>query len=168
MPLDMILGIALYTFGIFAFGTISAHILGLGPSDGRSRPTCAADREAHTVSAVIILMSFVWFVLNLGILLLRFHPDVSSVPLQWAQVFLQFGFPAVIMHVFLADARLTRNGRLGSFTWRIPVIAMYAIGLGLFVWAMLIGVELASPGCWELTGQYNDHQLTFVLWVPEG
>jgi hypothetical protein len=37
-----------------------------------------------------------------------------------------------------------------------------------FVWAMLIGVELASPGCWELTGQYNDHQLTFVLWVPEG
>lgn len=33
-------------------------------------------------------------------------------------------------------------------------------------WAMLIGVELASPGCWEVSGQYNDHQLSFVVWVP--
>ncbi len=35
-----------------------------------------------------------------------------------------------------------------------------------FNWAMLIGVELPSPGCWEFTGQYNDHELTFVLSVP--
>ena len=34
-------------------------------------------------------------------------------------------------------------------------------------WAMLVGVELASPGCWEFTGQYNNHQLSFVVWVPE-
>jgi hypothetical protein len=36
-----------------------------------------------------------------------------------------------------------------------------------FNWAMLIGVELASPGCWEFTGQYKGHQLSFILWVPE-
>ena len=35
-----------------------------------------------------------------------------------------------------------------------------------FHWAMLIGVELPSPGCWEITGQYSDHELTFILWVP--
>jgi hypothetical protein len=35
-----------------------------------------------------------------------------------------------------------------------------------FNWAMLIGVELASPGCWEFTGHYKGHQLSFVLWVP--
>ncbi len=35
-----------------------------------------------------------------------------------------------------------------------------------FNWAMLIGVDLTSPGCWEFTGQYKDHQLSFVLWVP--
>jgi hypothetical protein len=35
-----------------------------------------------------------------------------------------------------------------------------------FHWAMLVGVELPSPGCWEITGQYNDHELTFVLSVP--
>ena len=36
-----------------------------------------------------------------------------------------------------------------------------------FNWAMLAGVELASPGCWEFTGQYKGHQLSFVLMVPE-
>ena len=35
-----------------------------------------------------------------------------------------------------------------------------------FNWAMLVGVELASPGCWEFTGEYKGHELSFVLWVP--
>jgi hypothetical protein len=35
-----------------------------------------------------------------------------------------------------------------------------------FHWAMLMGVELPSPGCWEFSGQYKGHQLSFVLWVP--
>ncbi len=32
--------------------------------------------------------------------------------------------------------------------------------------AVLAGVELAVPGCWEFTGEYKGHQLSFVLWVP--
>lgn len=35
-----------------------------------------------------------------------------------------------------------------------------------FHWAMLAGVQLASPGCWEFMGQYNGRQLSFMLWVP--
>jgi hypothetical protein len=35
-----------------------------------------------------------------------------------------------------------------------------------FHWAMLSGVRLASPGCWEFTGEYKGHRLSFVLWVP--
>lgn len=34
-----------------------------------------------------------------------------------------------------------------------------------FHWAMLHGVQV-GPGCWEFTGEYKGHQLTFVLWVP--
>jgi hypothetical protein len=34
-----------------------------------------------------------------------------------------------------------------------------------FHWAMLIGVELPTIGCWELTGHYDDHELSFVVWV---
>jgi hypothetical protein len=33
--------------------------------------------------------------------------------------------------------------------------------------AMLTGVTLASPGCWEFTAQYLDFEISFVLWVPE-
>ncbi len=35
-----------------------------------------------------------------------------------------------------------------------------------FHWAMLMGVQLPSPGCWEFTGHYKDSLLSFVLWVP--
>jgi hypothetical protein len=31
--------------------------------------------------------------------------------------------------------------------------------------AMLTGIEIPSPGCWEITGHYGGHQLSFVVWV---
>jgi hypothetical protein len=32
--------------------------------------------------------------------------------------------------------------------------------------AMLQGVQLPLPGCWEITGEYKGEALTFVVWVP--
>jgi hypothetical protein len=32
--------------------------------------------------------------------------------------------------------------------------------------AMLVGVELPEPGCWQFTAQFEGSQLTFVIWVP--
>jgi hypothetical protein len=32
-------------------------------------------------------------------------------------------------------------------------------------WAMLTVVDVPSAGCWELTGQYADGELTFVVYV---
>ncbi len=31
--------------------------------------------------------------------------------------------------------------------------------------AMLTGIEIPSPGCWEIIGYYRNHQLSFVVWV---
>jgi hypothetical protein len=31
--------------------------------------------------------------------------------------------------------------------------------------AMLVGVYVPTPGCWEITGDYKGHQLSFVVWV---
>lgn len=31
--------------------------------------------------------------------------------------------------------------------------------------AMLVGVQVPSAGCWEITGQYRDAKLSFVVWV---
>ena len=32
-------------------------------------------------------------------------------------------------------------------------------------WAMLTGIDIATTGCWELTGRYRNETLTFVVWV---
>ncbi len=33
--------------------------------------------------------------------------------------------------------------------------------------AILTGVEIPNAGCWQLTGQYRDSQLSFVVWVGD-
>lgn len=30
---------------------------------------------------------------------------------------------------------------------------------------MLVGVEIPTPGCWELTGRYGDAELSYVVWA---
>jgi len=32
--------------------------------------------------------------------------------------------------------------------------------------AMLVGVSIPTPGCWEITGTYAGTTLRFVFWVP--
>jgi hypothetical protein len=34
-----------------------------------------------------------------------------------------------------------------------------------FDWAMLVGVDVPTLGCWEITGHIDGHQLSFVVWV---
>jgi hypothetical protein len=31
--------------------------------------------------------------------------------------------------------------------------------------AMLVGVYVPTPGCWEITGKYRDQKLSFVVWL---
>jgi hypothetical protein len=34
------------------------------------------------------------------------------------------------------------------------------------IWsAMLVGVDFPTLGCWEITGRYEGHELSFVVWV---
>jgi hypothetical protein len=33
--------------------------------------------------------------------------------------------------------------------------------------AMLVLVEIPEPGCWEITGLYKGHELSFVVWVAQ-
>jgi hypothetical protein len=32
--------------------------------------------------------------------------------------------------------------------------------------AMLVLVQIPAPGCWRITGQYQEASLSFVVWVP--
>ena len=33
--------------------------------------------------------------------------------------------------------------------------------------AMLMGVWVPTPGCWEITGEYRGEKLSFVVWVQQ-
>ncbi|HUF39047.1 MAG TPA: hypothetical protein VMN57_11030 [Anaerolineales bacterium] len=35
-----------------------------------------------------------------------------------------------------------------------------------FNWAMLMGLTVETPGCWEITGEYAGHTLSIVVWIP--
>lgn len=43
-----------------------------------------------------------------------------------------------------------------------PATNAYASDIGS---AMLTGVEFPTVGCWKITGQYRDTELSFVVWV---
>jgi hypothetical protein len=32
-------------------------------------------------------------------------------------------------------------------------------------WAMLVAPDIPTLGCWELTGRYRGHEVTFIVWV---
>ena len=34
--------------------------------------------------------------------------------------------------------------------------------------AMLVGVYVPTPGCWEITGDYKGEKVSFVVWVKHG
>jgi hypothetical protein len=34
--------------------------------------------------------------------------------------------------------------------------------------AMLAGIYVPAPGCWEITGEYKSQKLSFVVWVEPG
>jgi len=47
-----------------------------------------------------------------------------------------------------------------------PIFANQATNaLGPPATAMVTGIYLPTPGCWEITGEYKDQKLSFVVWV---
>jgi hypothetical protein len=34
--------------------------------------------------------------------------------------------------------------------------------------AMLVGIEVPTAGCWQITGHYGDAELSYIVWIPSG
>src|SRR5687767_5681882 len=94
-----ILALLIYTFAAYAYGAVvwlSLQDYGRRGWAGqrRDQPT-----DAEKVGAVVMLVGFVWFLLNLADTILRLGPPA---PYSWLQVlilWLAFLYPPVIMHV---------------------------------------------------------------------
>jgi hypothetical protein len=47
-----------------------------------------------------------------------------------------------------------------------PLVASSATNAAAdFGASMLVGVDIPTLGCWEITGHYEGHELSFVVWV---
>jgi len=55
----------------------------------------------------------------------------------------------------------TRLDGSGSFTFGPGTNASAEFGE-----AMLVGIEVPTPGCWQITGHYAGTQLSYVVWIP--
>jgi hypothetical protein len=55
----------------------------------------------------------------------------------------------------------TRLDGSGSFTFGPGTNASAQFGE-----AMLVGIEVPTPGCWQITGHYAGSQLSYVVWIP--
>jgi len=49
-----------------------------------------------------------------------------------------------------------------------PLVAVaHPVGLRAPTAHMMVGMTFPTVGCWEITGRYEDEELTFVVWVAE-
>jgi hypothetical protein len=63
------------------------------------------------------------------------------------------------------NPRLTVTGKRLD-TQSAPLLASSATNASAdFGEAMLVGVNIPTPGCWEITGEYNGQSLSFVVWI---
>jgi hypothetical protein len=57
------------------------------------------------------------------------------------------------------------RGRRSDGTSGALVASRATNASGAFGEAVLVGVTLPSAGCWQITGRYSGHELTFVVFV---
>jgi GAF domain-containing protein len=132
-----------YTFGVLAYGAMLALWIGeMGRRGwgGRTRAVTPG-REVDALNGVLLAVSFLWFLCNVGSLIVSMTPRTSAWPLEAATVVLAFCFPPVIMHVSWAE--VSHNGEQPlSPGWRIALWPAYAVCLSMPIWALML---LAAP-----------------------
>jgi signal transduction histidine kinase len=128
-----------YTFGVFAYGAMLAlWIAEMGHVGWGARTRAIAPRrEVDVLNGVLLGLSFVWFVCNVGSLLTSMMPQGRAWPLDMATIFLAFCFPPVIMHVSWAEVSHNCEHPL-SRGWRLALWPAYALCLTLPVWTIAL------------------------------
>ena len=50
-----------------------------------------------------------------------------------------------------------------SFVHAVPATNAHHVDFG--GWTILTGIDVPTPGCWELTGTYRGQTVSFVVWI---
>jgi signal transduction histidine kinase len=129
----------IYTFGVFAYGAMLAlWIAAMGRLGWGTRTRAITPaRGVDAVNGMLLALSFLWFVCNVGSLLMSMTPRGRPWSIDAATIFLAFCFPPVIMHVTWAEVS-HKCERTLSRRWRDWLWPAYAVCLTLPIWGIAV------------------------------
>ena len=146
MRADIVIPLLVYSFGIYAFGSILVYQF----QDWREgRRTCRERIAWHStiVGTAIWTVCLLWFSTLAALTLLQLKPDFDTLTLQLAQFVMQLLFPPLIAHTFYADASQAEP-RLRRAGWRWGIALFYLAALSICGGSLLVFL-----GVWDLPGK---------------
>jgi two-component sensor histidine kinase len=157
----LLTSLAVGSLMVFTFGAVSfAAIFVLWLREDRTRPR----RELDWIEGIILGLSTLWFLVNIGIELAVMITARQSEALHAPLLMLALFYPPLIMHQFyLEQERFIPPHR----KWRIPIHAVYAISAALLVPASLLlaGVVPSRTGLLAITLQAAMFGLLVVVLI---
>ena len=151
-----ILAVLIYTFGAYACGAIVWLSLQDAGTRGWAGQRRADPTEADVVGLAMMVVGFVWFLLNLADAVLRLGPPIDNSWLQVAVLWLAFLYPPLIMHVTVAEVGSGRpESGAGLGAWRWASRLAYVPGLAIPLWATLAFMRVVPATEFQLAVVLN-------------
>ena len=150
-----VLAVLIYTFGAYAYGAVVWLSLQDAGTRGWAGQRRTDPTEAEVVGMAMMVVGFVWFLLNLADTVLRLGPPIDNSSLQVAVLWLAFLYPPLIMHVTVAEVASGQpEGSEGLGAWRWAPRLAYVPGLVIPIWATLAFMKVVPA---------TEYQLALVL-----
>ena len=138
-----ILALLIYTVGAYVHGAVVWLSLQDDGTRGWAGQRRKQPTEADLVGLAMMILGFVWFLLNLADVVLRLGPPVRASWFQLAILWLAFVYPPLIMHVTVAEVATGRPECGAELTpWRWAARLAYPAVLAIPAWATLTFFEL--------------------------
>lgn len=123
----------IYTFGVFAYAAlVGLWLQWIRGSEPAGRPH--GSRHTLFVSGALWIVSLLWFVTNLGWVLIDLAPGTRGSWLwwssRWANLWLAITFPPLITHMVWTEARDHHGPGVGA-PWRHAVTLTYVLAAAL-------------------------------------
>ena len=149
-----------YTFGAFVYGAILYVWVTETGRRGwatHDRQSCVTSREMDVVNGGLLVLTFLWFCCNAGLILYGFVPRRTPWALDVATICMAYAFPPVIMHLTLAEVAAQRQI---PPRWRAAVWPAYAAAVAVPAWSISVP---ASPEASGAENQFAARLLGFGL-----
>ena len=139
MAVLSILALLIYTFGAYVYGAIVWLSLREPVGRGWAGQRRESPTSAEVVGLAMMVMGFVWFVVNLTDLVIQMGPRPHDSWVRAVLLWLAFLWPPLIMHVTISEVGAgSCDNRDALKNWRRAVLIAYPIALFVPLWATLV------------------------------